>query len=267
MTVDFLPRRVRARRSSWAPLAAIALAGCYGHTHQAAPPVPPKEAKTPMVSIPPGQFTMGDRNGEPAEYPERLVSLSGFLMDKTEVSNEAYARCVQAGVCDRAPYVEDERLGAPNHPVVGVTWMDAARFCKWMDKRLPTEAEWEYAAKGKDHRKWPWKGAFDPKKANTAMQGDFHGKTAPVDAYKEGESPYGVLNMAGNAAEWVSDYFDPTWYRSSDATRDPTGPGSGRDRVVRGGSYRDSSHLVRVSARAAKGPTESDNTIGFRCVK
>lgn len=251
------------------PVLAFALfgAGCYTHTHTARPPAPPEEAETPMVSVPPGRFTMGDRNGEPAEYPEREVTMSGFLIDKTEVSNEAYARCVAAGVCDPAPYTDDERLGAPDHPVVGVTWMDAEAFCKWMDKDLPTEAQWEYAAKGKDYRKWPWSGAFDPKRANTAMQGDFHGKTAPVTAYPNGESPYGVLNMAGNVAEWTRDYFDPTWYRSTDANTNPTGPERGRERVVRGGSYRDSSHTARVSARAAKLPTESDNTIGFRCVK
>lgn len=246
---------------------AVGVAGCYGHAHQAGAPRPPKDLKLPMVSVPPGDFTMGDRNGEPAEYPERAITLSGFMIDKTEVSNAAYAECVTANVCDPAPYVEDERLGHPEHPVVGVTWHDAVRFCKWMDKRLPTEAEWEYAAKGKDHRKWPWSGAFDAKRSNTVMQGDFHGKTAPVTAYPNGVSPYGALNMAGNASEWVADYFDPTWYRTSDAKRDPTGPKRGRERVVRGGSYRDSSHAARVSARSAKGETESDSTIGFRCAK
>ncbi len=220
-----------------------------------------------MVSIPSGDFVMGDRNGEPAEYPERNLSMSAFSIDYTEVSNAAYNRCVQARVCDATPYSNDPKLGKLKHPVVGVSWLDASRFCKWMDKRLPTEAEWEYAAKGKGHDKWPWAGAFDAKRVNSVMPGDFHGKTAPVDAYRTGKSAFGVLNMAGNAGEWVSDYFDPTWYRSTDVTSNPTGPRRGRERVVRGGSYRDSAHSVRVSARFPKLPTETDNTIGFRCAK
>lgn len=208
---------------------------------------------------------MGDMNGEPDEYPERALTMSGFKIDTTEVTNQAYRLCVRAKGCDAAPYLEDPDLGKPDHPVVGVTWDDAKNFCRWIGRRLPTEAEWEFAAKGKDHRKWPWPGAFDAKKANTSARGDFHSKTAPVKSYREGESPFGLLHMAGNAAEWVSDYFSPTYYRSGKTTNDPTGPRSGRERVVRGGSYRDSAHLVRVSARRAKLPTEADSTVGFRC--
>ena len=256
------------KRHGLALFCALALtSGCYGHARRGGPPPPPDRAAQPGVTIPAGTYTMGDRNGEPAEYPERPLTMSSFLIDRYEVSNQAYDLCVQARVCDPTPYRDDKKLGEPNHPVVGVTWLDAEKFCKWVGKRLPTEAEWEYAAKGRDHRKWPWKGAFDPKKANTAMPGDFHGGTAPVDAYKKGESPFGVLNMAGNASEWVSDYFDPTWYRTTDVTENPTGPRRGRERVVRGGSYRDSAHMVRVSARRAQSSTEADNTIGFRCAR
>lgn len=239
---------------------------CYGHARRDAPAPPPEQATSPMVSIPAGAFTMGDRNGQPEEYPERALSLPSYRLDRMEVSNAAYRLCVQAKACDPTPFLEDADLGQPDRPVVGVTWIDAKRFCAWVGKRLPTEAEWEYAAKGEDHRKWPWKGGFDPKRANSVQAGDFHGKTAPVDAYPNGSSPYGVLNMAGNVAEWVADYFDPTWYRTA-GDEGLTGPERGRERVVRGGSYRDTAHEVRVSSRRAKAPTESDSTIGVRCAK
>jgi iron(II)-dependent oxidoreductase len=219
-----------------------------------------------MVSVPGGAFTMGDTNGEPDEYPERHVTITAFQIDRTEVTNQAYRMCVAAKACDTTQYLDDADLGQDDHPVVGVTWDDAKGFCKWVGKRLPTEAEWEYAARGGDERKWPWKGPFGQGKANTSHPDD-HAKTAPVGSYKEGESPMGVLDMAGNVAEWVGDYYDPTWYQKSKEQKDPTGPQSGRERVVRGGSYLSTSHQVRVSARYRKQPTETSNTLGFRCAK
>lgn len=208
---------------------------------------------------------MGDRNGDPDEYPERLVRVSGFRIDRHEVANEAYALCVRAKACDPSPFLDDPELGREGYPVVGVAFEDAERFCKWVGKRLPWEVEWEYAAKGGDLRKWPWTGPFDPKKANTQDEADGFGVTAPVGGFPAGASPFGILNMAGNAGEWVRDYFDPTYYRTTKVHADPRGPDTGVERVVRGGSYRDSAHTVRVSARVKKSPTEADNTIGLRC--
>jgi iron(II)-dependent oxidoreductase len=210
---------------------------------------------------------MGDRNGEPDEYPERTISMSAYAIDRTEVTNAAYRLCVRAKACEATQYLDDPELGQDDTPVVGVTWDDARNFCKWVGKRLPTEAEWEYAAKGSDLRKWPWQGAFKGDSANTNSAEDQHEKTAPVGSYQAGESPHGALDMAGNAAEWVSDYYDPTWYRTSKQEKDPRGPESGRERVVRGGSYLSSAHQTRVSARHAKIPTDTDNTVGFRCAK
>ena len=238
---------------------------CYRHSSYDSPSSPPAKESIAMVSIPAGTFTMGDVNGEPEEYPERELSMHGFRMQTTEVTNADYVRCVSAAACDKTPYLEDADLGKDDHPVVGVSFKDATRYCKWLGMRLPSEAEWEYAAKGRDHRKWPWRGAFDPAKANTAEPGDGYEKTAPVDALTEGSSPFGLLNMAGNAAEWVRDYFDPTYYRTSKTLESPLGPGTGRERVIRGGSYRDTSHTVRVAARRPKLETEADSTVGFRC--
>jgi len=255
--------RFRLRR--WAAGAVIlmgAAGACYRHARPEAPA--PRRVRAPMVGIPAGTFTMGDQNGDPADYPERRIAVSAFAIDRFEVTNEDYDACVDAGVCEPTLYADDPVLGQPRHPVVGVSWYDAERFCAWVDKRLPTEAEWEYAARGDDLRKWPWAGEFDPARANT-RSGDPFEATAPVGSFEAGRSPFGVHDLAGNAAEWVQDVFDPTHYRTSDARKDPTGPAQGRERTIRGGSYVDPAHAVRVSARNGQTATETDNTVGFRC--
>jgi formylglycine-generating enzyme required for sulfatase activity len=261
-----------SRRARGAPSRALAAAllvgGCYRHARRDAPAEAPTALATELVGIPPLTFTMGDINGEPDEYPERQITVKGFSLERTEVTNVAYRACVAAKACDPTPYLDDGALGADDHPVVGVSWLDATRYCAWVGRRLPTEAEWEAAARGVDQRRYPWGTGFDAKRANTAAAGGFHGKTAPVTGYPDGASPFGVLNLAGNAAEWVADYYDPTFHRRPDpVTTDPTGPATGRERVVRGGSYRDTMHLVRVSSRRGQLPTETDSTIGFRCAK
>jgi formylglycine-generating enzyme required for sulfatase activity len=249
------------------PATLLSAAGCYRHARRDAPSEAPSHIATALVGVPGGTFTMGDQNGEPDEYPERSVSVGSFRLEKFEVSNAQYRACVAAKACDPAPWLDDANLGKDDHPVVGATWLDAERYCAWIGRRLPTEAEWEYAARGPDLRKWTWTGAFDPKRANTQGAADGYALTAPVASFGEGASPFAASHLCGNAAEWVADYYDPTYHRTGAGTTDPTGPTSGRERVVRGGSYRDPSHLVRVSARRAQIPTEADNTIGFRCAR
>ncbi len=248
-------------------MALMVLTGCYQHARRDAPAAAPESVRAETVTVPPGSFTRGDMNGEPDEYPEKAISVSSFRIERMEVTNRSYAACVDARACDPAPYMDDETLGREGHPVVGVSWEDAVRYCRWIGRRLPTEAEWEYAARGDDLRKWPWYGAFEARLANTSAKSDSHAATAPVDSYPKGASPFGVLNLAGNAAEWVADYYDPTFYRTDDTERDPIGPDRGRERVVRGGSYADGLHDARVSSRRAQLPTEVDSGIGFRCAE
>ena len=247
------------------PFVLIGLVGCYRHARRDAPTAPPDSVRSETVLVPPATFTRGDLNGEPDEYPESKISMSSYRIERTEVSNASYRTCVESKACDPAPYLDHDALGIDDHPVVGVSWEDATRYCSWIGRRLPTEAEWEYAARGSDVRKWPWSGGFVAKRANSRSADDFHTMSAPVTAYTEGASPFGVLNMAGNVAEWVADYYDPTYYRTSKEEQDPKGPTRGRERVVRGGSYADPQHDIRVSSRRAKLPTEIEGTVGFRC--
>jgi sulfatase modifying factor 1 len=220
-----------------------------------------------MVSVPPGKFLMGASQGEPDEFPAHDVEVSGFRIDRTEVTNAEYALCVEARVCRKAAFVDDGDLGRPRHPVVGVTWTDADAFCKWVEKRLPTEAEWEYAARTPSFAVFPWEGRFKPTAVNGRGDVDGYAKTAPVGTFDEGRSGLGIHDMAGNAAEWTADWYEGTYYKKSEA-KDPTGPAlSTGKRVVRGGSWADSDYRMRSTARADQDPATSRNSVGFRCVK
>ncbi|MBI4821684.1 MAG: SUMF1/EgtB/PvdO family nonheme iron enzyme [Deltaproteobacteria bacterium] len=239
--------------------------GCYQHVRRDAPSEPGPSSRGDLVRVAGGDLIRGDMNGEPHEYPEKHIRIKAFRIEKTEVTNAAYLACVEARACDPSPFADTEDFGGPDKPVVGVTWIDAKRFCEWIGRRLPTEAEWEFAAKGSDNRKWPWKGPFDAKRANVRGEMDGFKFTSPVGSFKGGTSPFGAFDMSGNASEWVADFFDPMYYRTSKETSDPTGPNDGRDRVVRGGSYSDTSYECRVAFRTGRSPTEVDSTVGFRC--
>ncbi|MBI2376909.1 MAG: SUMF1/EgtB/PvdO family nonheme iron enzyme [Deltaproteobacteria bacterium] len=247
------------------PAVLISTSACYQHVRRDAPSEPGPLPRGELVSVSSAELIRGDMNGEPHEYPEKRIRIKAFRIEKTEVTNAAYNACVEARACDPAPFADTEDFGGADRPVVGVTWIDAKKFCEWIGRRLPTEAEWELAAKGTDNRKWPWKGPFEAKRANVRGEMDGFRHTAPVGSFSAGTSPYGALDMSGNVAEWVADYFDPMYYRTGKETSDPTGPSEGRDRVVRGGSYSDTSYECRVSFRGGRSPTEVDSTVGFRC--
>jgi len=225
-----------------------------------------------LVCVPAGNFSMGVKEKvnvtEPHEGPQHIVYLDSFWMDQTEVSNKQYQGCVNAGKCTPpskdSTHSRSSYYGNPaydHYPVVYVTWHQANAYCQWAGRRLPTEAEWEKAARGEDGRPFPWGERVNAQKANYARN---WGDTTPVNGYPEGASLYGVLNMAGNVWEWVADRYGATYYAAS-PNHNPTGPEQGDLRVMRGGSYLDDYATIRSSNRGALVPETTDDYFGFRC--
>ncbi|MEQ1848709.1 MAG: formylglycine-generating enzyme family protein, partial [Nitrospira sp.] len=215
----------------------------------------------PMVLIPDGEFWMGspDGEGDKDEHPRHQVALVAFYMDKFEVTVSRYAEFMESTNRSSPEYwdqVDRHKHGAL--PIVGVDWQDAGAYCRWAGKRLPTEAEWEKAARGKDGRTYPW--GNEPPTARLANFGKaftanvYDERLAPVDSYAAGKSPYGLHHMAGNVWEWTADLYDEAYYRNSQE-RSPKGPSSGEYRVVRGGSWLSGPHLVRSATRYWNTPT------------
>jgi formylglycine-generating enzyme required for sulfatase activity len=217
-----------------------------------------------MVVVPAGPFLMGDDQGPRSSRPQRRVTLDAFAVDRTEVTNAALAEFVEETDVQLLGLDVAQARERPREPAVGLLWREADAYCRWAGKRLPTEAEWEKAARGTDGRRYPWGDTWDATRANTAEGG--RGSVAPVGSFPSGASPYGVLDMAGNAAEWVADTFDPDYYRRA-PERNPSGPDLVLDHGLRGGSwasprehaqtfFRDSSHSARPNPR-----------VGFRCAR
>jgi serine/threonine-protein kinase len=220
-----------------------------------------------MVLIPAGSFLMGSATGEANEAPEHEVSLNAFFIDQYEVSNAQYRECVEAKACTQTvnpdSYTYTNYRDDPtydNYPMVGVTWDQAVVYCQWLDKRLPTEAEWEYAAGGPENLTWPWGNTFDPQ-LSAAGKVD----TQPVDSYPDGVSPFGLYNMAGNVNEWVQDVFVEGFYANS-PEQNPLSEGSSPERVFRGGSFDNTDGaFYTTSRRYIKNRAFNDVDIGFRC--
>jgi len=229
-----------------------------------------------MVYVEAGEFLMGSADDDADAYsdekPQHEVYLDGFWIDRTEVTNGQYQQCVEAGACEppgeTESYTRDSYYGSPqfeDYPVRNVRWDDAVAYCEWAGKRLPTEAEWEKAARGTDGRKYPW-GNEAPNGTLCNFDGN-EGDTVAVGSYPAGASPYGALDMAGNVWEWVADWYDDGYYRGS-MDRNPKGPASGSYRVLRGGSWYHDEWFVRSANRYYRfNPGFRSYFIGFRCAR
>lgn len=225
----------------------------------------------PMALVPGGTFKMGspEGTGEDDERPLHEVVLSPYYMDVFETTNRVYRRCVDAGAC--APpeirmLFDDPRLA--DHPVVIVDWEQARKFCQWAGKRLPTEAEWEFAARGPDGRIYPWGNEWDPSRANWNGEDEGEGTagTKPVGSYPSGVSPFGIHEMAGNVWEWCADWHNAESYASYHDKTDPRGPRFGTVKVLRGGGWKGSGkETLRTANRFMDRPFEAYSLFGFRC--
>ena len=246
------------------------------------------KVKDDMVLVPAGEFVMGsdkktDRLAYRGETPQRRVYLDAFEIGKYEVTALEYLRFVLA--INRNPQV-DWRYDGGNfqepmayHPIMHVSWYDADAFCKWEGKRLPTEAEWEKAARGTDGRLYPWGNEpAGPTRANfgrTGLSGPVRDRPErlllyppiiSVDKYDNAVSPYGLYQTIGNVAEWVADWYDKDYYATAPA-RNPKGPETGTQKAFRGGGWMDSTTTVRVAMRNGTDPNTKINWMGFRCAR
>ena len=233
-------------------------------------PALPRPPEGSMVSIPAGEFTMGSQDGDPDERPAHKVHVDAFSMDVYEVTVGQYAEFLQAtGIRSPSDWQMMNQPAYQKRPVANVDWEDAAAYCKWAGKRLPTEAEWEKAARGTDGRLYPW--GNDPP---TPLHANFgktdwnnHGVLAPIGTFEAGKSPYGIYDMAGNVWEWVSDWYDYYYYKNS-PSQNPTGPPKGGFKVIRGGSWNSNQRNLRSSDRYWDPPSfRSLYFPGFRCAK
>ncbi len=242
-----------------------------------------------MVHIPAGKFMMGSSDGEPDEAPVHETYLDAFWIDQTEITNARYALCVEAGSCrppmEKSSYKRVDYFGNnryADYPVIMIDWSMANAYCEWAGARLPTEAEWEKAARGENSLIYPWGNDWDvrmkrrlnfadknnPETTSDPTVDDGYGDTAPVGSYPAGKSPYGIYDLAGNVWEWVTDWYDPLYYRDSPA-RNPLGPTKATARrVLRGGSWvAANQNVFHTSNRNGLEPSKFSSSIGFRCAR
>ncbi|MEZ4294915.1 MAG: formylglycine-generating enzyme family protein [Polyangiaceae bacterium] len=285
------PPHVRpTRRIPPAPVQAAAQGGTTDGFVALAPP------GNERVGIRAGSFTMGSTSpevidairtcsGEPLgdmefceeklEFANELsaheVYLSAFWIDRTEVTVAQYRTCSGAGVCPELPYASGgTRFDVPDFPAVMVSWPDARRFCAWVGGGLPTEAQWERAARGARGNRYPWGNVYNPFLANHGRlawddldDSDGYLEMAPVGSFLDGATADGIVDLAGNVEEWVADFYAPSYEEAS--VMDPKGPSSGDERVLRGGSYAHQRAGLRSSARGHALPDERRSYRGFRC--
>ncbi len=271
-----------------------ALLGACAHAPASTPSAGPERAwlravdGVEMMLVPAGEFLMGSTDADAKagsdENPQHPVHLDAFWIDRTEVTNARFVQllnklgghtgacggknCVETQAEDRYSHIleQDGRYSVESdfeeHPATQVSWYGAQAYCTWAGARLPTEAEWEKAARGVDGRIFPW--GNEAPDCDKAQYGDCGGSTVPAGTRQAGASPYGVLDMAGNVWEWVSDWYDPAYYDAS-PDRNPQGPDSGVRRVFRGGSWGYLPAFLRAADRARNRPAYAGFNVGFRC--
>ncbi len=221
-----------------------------------------------QVYVPDGEFLMGKgeiRKND--DSPQRPVYLDAFWMDKYEVSNAMYLKCLQAGGCSEmvSDNITYQNWIYRNHPVTYVTWEQAGAYCQWAGRRLPTEAEWEKAARGTDGRIYPW-GDETPNARLANFEGSMIHEAVSVYRYPLGASPYGVLNMSGNAREWVADWYAEDYYLVMPYAN-PTGAETGTERSLRSGSYNEDKNEIAITTRLRHEPQSAGLSRGFRCAE
>jgi Sulfatase-modifying factor enzyme 1 len=225
-----------------------------------------------MVYVPGGAFQMGSAESDALanfdEKPPHPVTLDAFWIDKTEVTNAQYKKCVQAGACKPSEFPDDWDTNGDPQPVVGVSWYDAGAYCQWAGATLPTEAQWEKAARGMDGRIYPWGNETATCEYAVMAEGGQEGcgrKPAwPVGSKPKGASPYGALDMAGNVWEWVADWYAADYYGGSPGSN-PPGPDAGDERLMRGGGWETHGDELRAAYRYSGAPDSGEDEVGFRC--
>jgi formylglycine-generating enzyme required for sulfatase activity len=252
-------------------------------------------SRAPIAHLAAGTFTMGSSDDDVAyatalcqryaqpgvlcdaatfedEQPAHRVQLAAFAIDRTEVTREAYLRCVTAGACAPSRVPEgDARIGEPQHPAVLVTAKEAEAYCAFAGGRLPSEAEWERAARAGSARRFPWGDQWNDRIANAAPHDpalpdqDGYRHLAPVGVLRDGANPHGLLDMAGNVWELTADHYAAEAYAHASAV-EPRGPQQGELRVMRGGSHASPPHTLRVAQRGTVRSDEPRPDVGFRCV-
>jgi formylglycine-generating enzyme required for sulfatase activity len=227
----------------------------------------------PMVLVSAGAFTMGSPDGEGGsdEHPQHTVDLDAFYIDQYEVTVERYKRLMIQKNRANPDYWDQVKLSRDGQkPVVGIDWNDAQAYCEWAGKRLPTEAEWEKAARGTDKRTYPW-GESKPNSSTANFGKDwsdqfYDERIKPVGTYERGKSPYGAYDMAGNVWEWVADWYDKDYYQPNHP-KNPQGPSSGDLKVLRGGSWGSYSSVLRSANRLRSDPANRFAGNGVRCAQ
>jgi serine/threonine-protein kinase len=232
------------------------------------PPIVVGRDGTNLMLVPAGFFWMGSHSEKKDEKPYRLVYQDSYYIDQTPVTNGQYAQFTESAGYSTPPhfYARKEESGWDRHPVTFVSWDDAQAFAKWAHRRLPTEAEWEKAARGIDGRLWPW-GNNEPQEGSSAL-GSFGREDAlpaPVGSFPEAVSPLGVLDMAGCVWEWCEDQYDQFFYPKSSPRNPKCEDGDPRYRVARGGACCYSAFTARTAYRGWNLPSTRSNCYGFRC--